>query len=421
MLIITYYWPPTGGAGVQRWLKFAKYLPDFGWQPVVYTPENPERPQTDTSLLMDVPPQAEVVTQPIWEPYEAYRSLLGKKENITAGFLSEEGPKTWKDGLATWVRGNFFIPDARAFWVRPSVRFLLKYLKLHPVDAIVTTGPPHSMHLIGLKLKEETGLPWMADFRDPWTNIDYYHDLNLCPIADRMHRDLERKVLTRANVVLTVGHTLANELRQLGANKVEVITNGYDDADVAPGPVARAQKFTLAHIGTFTPSRNCPEVWKALALLVRDDPDFTHNFRLLLVGSVDHSVKQSIVEAGLANYLETTGQVPHAEVLRLQKEANALLLPINRTPNAKGILTGKLFEYLATGNPILAIGPKDGDVARILFETHTGRTVAYGDHRSIYHTLQEWQASGYRPTPVGVDRYSRKGLTNKLVEVLATL
>lgn len=421
VLIITYYWPPSGGAGVQRWLKFAKYLPEMGWQPVIYTPSNPERPQVDESLMADVPAEAEIITQPIWEPYEAYRSLLGKKEKITAGFLSEEGPKTWKDRLAAWVRGNFFIPDARTFWVGPSVRYLREYLREHPVDAIVTTGPPHSMHLIGQRLKNDTGLPWLADFRDPWTNIDYYHDLNLSAIADRMHREQERKVLTRADAVLTVGHTLGEELKELGARRVEVITNGYDDADVAPETKRRSGRFTLAHIGTFTPSRNCPEVWQAVKDLIRDDPDFTTDFRLLLVGSVDHGVKQSIIDAGLEPYLEMTGQVPHSEVLRLQREAHALLLPINRTPNAKGILTGKLFEYLATGNPILAIGPTDGDVARILMQTHTGRTIPFGDHRSVYHTLQQWQSNRYRPTAVGVEAFSRKGLTRRLVEVLETL
>jgi glycosyltransferase involved in cell wall biosynthesis len=403
---------------VQRWLKFAKYLPQFGWQPVVYTPSDPERPQVDGSLMADVPPEAELITRPIWEPYDTYRSLLGKKEKITAGFLSEDGPKNWKDNFAAWVRGNLFIPDARTFWVGPSVRYLREYLKEHPVDAIATTGPPHSMHLIGMRLKSETGLPWIADFRDPWTNIDFYHELRLTAFADRIHRSLEHKVLARADVVLTVGHTLSEELRQLGAKKVEVITNGYDDADVAPVRERRAGRFTLAHIGTFTPSRNCPEVWRALADLVRDDPDFTTDFRLLLVGSVDHSVRQSILEAGLGPYLELTGQVSHAEVLRLQRDADALLLPINNTPNAKGILTGKLFEYLATGNPILAIGPTDGDLARILKETHTGRTLPYGDHRSVYHTLQQWQSSRYRPEPVGIDAFSRKGLTKRLVEVL---
>ena len=187
VLIISYYWPPSGGAGVQRWLKFSKYLRDFGWEPVIYTPENPESPDVDKSLLKDIPPGIEVIKKQIWEPYDAYKRFIGQKkdEKIQAGFLSEKKRNPLFENISVWIRGNFFIPDARRFWIKPSIRFLIKYLAAHPVNAIVSTGPPHSMHLIALGLKKKLNIPWLADFRDPWTTIDFYHQLHLTRQADK--------------------------------------------------------------------------------------------------------------------------------------------------------------------------------------------------------------------------------------------
>ena len=215
VLIITYYWPPSGGSGVQRWLKMSKYLPENGWQPVIYTPEEGEFPIIDTSLEKDVSPEAEVIRRPIVEPYTLYKRFLGVKETETvkAGFIKENGEKAgWKEKLSLWIRGNCFIPDARCWWVKPSVRYLKSYLKEHPVDAIISTGPPHSMHLIAMKLKEALGIPWIADFRDPWTEIDYYNDLHLTRWADRKHHRLEREVLTKTDKVITVAPDGARRL-----------------------------------------------------------------------------------------------------------------------------------------------------------------------------------------------------------------
>jgi len=191
-LIITYYWPPSGGAGVQRWLKFVKYLREFGWEPIVYTPENPEFPEIDESLYSDIPENLTVIKTPIREPYTAYKKFIGrtKKEKINAGFLSEKKRNPFLENISVWIRGNFFIPDARLLWIKPSVKFLLKYLTGNPVDIIISTGPPHSMHIIAMKLNESLKLPWVADFRDPWTNIDFYKDLKLTSWADSRHHNM---------------------------------------------------------------------------------------------------------------------------------------------------------------------------------------------------------------------------------------
>ncbi|MCB0779276.1 MAG: glycosyltransferase family 4 protein, partial [Flavobacteriales bacterium] len=372
VLIVTYYWPPNGGAGVQRWLKFVKYLPQHGWQPVVYTPENPELVAEDPGLLDDVPREAEVIKRRISEPYGLYKRLTGRgvKEKVHTAFLSEEKREGWRDRMALWVRSNFFIPDARVGWVGPSVRFLKQYLREHPVDVIVTTGPPHSMHLIGLRLKRALGIRWVADFRDPWTNIDFYRQLKLSRSADRRHRRLEAEVLREADTVVAVGWTLADELRDLGAERVEVITNGFDPADVPDPPEPVDERYSLVHVGSLTATRNAPGLWKALAKRCADDPEFAARFVLRFVGPVDHTVLDSIEEAGLADNLERIGPVDHAQAMREMQRARVLLLLLNDTANAKGILTSKLFEYLAVGRPILAVGPKDGDVARVLKAPH---------------------------------------------------
>lgn len=394
VLIITYYWPPSGGSGVQRWLKMSKYLPENGWQPVIYTTENAEYPIVDPSLEKDIVPEAEVIRRPIVEPYTFYKRFLGikKEETVKAGFIEEkEKKKGWKTDLSLWIRGNLFIPDARCWWVRPSVRYLKEYLKEHPVDAIISTGPPHSMHLIAMKLKKELGIPWIADFRDPWTEIDYYQDLHLSRCADRKHHKLERQVLTQADKVVTVGWDCARSLGRLGNRNVRVVPNGYDweiDANQQPAPLS--QEFTLTHLGVVTPSRNTPQLWNALKELKEENADFGSKLKIRLVGQVDQSVTESLEAAGLKGNTEIIPYIPHDEILQMQQSSQVLLLLINNTPNAKGILTGKLFEYLASDRPILCIGPEDGDAARVIEEAKAGTTVGFDDKEKMKAALKDW-------------------------------
>lgn len=394
VLIITYYWPPSGGSGVQRWLKMSKYLPENGWQPVIYTTENAEYPIVDPSLEKDIVPETEVIRRPIVEPYTFYKRFLGikKEETVKAGFIDEkEKKKGWKSDLSLWIRGNLFIPDARCWWVKPSVRYLKEYLREHPVDAIISTGPPHSMHLIAMKLKKELGIPWIADFRDPWTEIDYYQDLHLSRWADRKHHKLERQVLTQADKVVTVGWDCARSLGRLGNRNVRVVPNGYDweiDANQQPAPLS--QEFTLTHLGVVTPSRNTPQLWNALKELKEENADFGSNLKIRLVGQVDQSVTESLEAAGLKGNTEIIPYIPHDEILQMQQSSQVLLLLINNTPNAKGILTGKLFEYLVSGRPILCIGPEDGDAARVISQAKAGTTVGFDDKEKMKAALKDW-------------------------------
>ncbi len=373
VLIITYYWPPNGGAGVQRWLKMAKYLPQHGWQPVIYTPSNPEIITADPGLEREIPAVVEVIKRPINEPYTLYKRLTGRKAEakVHLGFLNEGKKKSWREELAVWIRGNAFVPDARVWWVRPSVKFLEGYLHDHQVDAIVSTGPPHSMHLIALGLKKKfPALRWIADWRDPWTNIDFYHQLKLTAWADSKHHRLEKEVIAHADVNVAVGWTMAEELKALGSRNTEVITNGFDPADVPAPPVQVDEAFSLVHVGSMTATRDVPGLWKALAELCHADDAFAQKLTLRFVGPVDQAVIASIKAVGLSSKVERLGSVDHAQAMREMQRARVLLLSVNDTANAKGVLTSKLFEYMSVGRPILAVGPKDGDVARVLRVPH---------------------------------------------------
>lgn len=429
VLIITYYWPPSGGSGVQRWLKMSKYLPEYGWQPVIYTTENAEYPVVDPSLEKDVAPETEVLRRPIVEPYSFYKKFLGIKEQekVKVGFASESKKSGWKEKLSVWIRGNFFIPDARCWWVKPSVKYLKEYLKAHPVDAIISTGPPHSMHLIAMKLNEQLGIPWIADFRDPWTEIDYYSDLPLTKWADRKHHKLEREVLTKADKVVTVGWDSARSLGRLGNRNVRVVSNGYDwEADATQQVVPLTQEFTLTHLGVITPSRNIPQLWAALKELKEEDAEFGKKLKIRLVGQVDQAVMQSLTATKLTDNTELIPYIPHAEIQQMQQSSQVLLLLINNTPNAKGILTGKLFEYLASGRPILCIGPEDGDAAQILNETKAGTTVRFDDKEKMKELIKDLYQKHLQNGLVSnesrkVEKYSRRTLTGNIVKILENL
>lgn len=419
VLIITYYWPPSGGSGVQRWLKMSKYLPENGWQPVIYTAEDAEYPVEDQSLMNDVAPEAEVIRRPIVEPYTFYKKFLGikKGEKVKAGFINDGAKKTgWKENLSVWLRGNLFIPDARCWWIRPSVRFLKRYLKEHPVDAIISTGPPHSMHLIAKELHKKFNIPWVADFRDPWTDIDFYKDLKLTRRSDRKHHRLERQVLSEATRVVTVGWDCAKGLENHGANNVAVITNGYDFFDISNENYQKTSILTMSHIGIIGANRNPEMFWEAISEL--DIP-----MKIRLIGQIDNSVIESIKRHNIVNYVEIIPYIPHNQVIEEQQKSDVLLLFVNNTPNAKGILTGKLFEYIASGRPILSIGPENGDSARILNETQSGVTVDFNDKEKMKSVIRDL-VKKYNDNQLitrhneMVEKYSRRNLTKDFVKLL---
>lgn len=424
VLIITYYWPPFGGAGVFRWLKFVKYLPCYGWKPVVYTPQNPESPLYDETLLSEIPDNVEVIKTPIWEPYSIYKRLTGKrKEKIAVGLVNKSGKKDgFVNKLFLWLRGNLLIPDPKRFWINPSVRFLTKYLAENTVDAIVTTGPPHSMHLIGLKLQKKTGIKWIADFRDPWTNIDFYEQLHLSKLANWVHHKLERKVVQNADVVVTISEQMRKEFLPLIPQKIEVITNGYDTDDLVSENIVLDTCFTITHVGTLTQARNPQNLWQVLGNISKENATFKQLLKIKLVGPVDYSVCQSIEQNNLADNLLLIDHLTHREAIAAQQKSQVLLLVVNDAPNLLGIIPGKFFEYLSTGRPIIGIGPTNGDLAAIFEETGIGNMLEYGDttgiERAVDSLYSKFVARDLSKSMGNIVKYSRKELTHKMVQIL---
>lgn len=415
LLIISYYWPPTGGSGVQRWVKFSKYLPQHGWQPVIYTPENPERLAYDESLLGDIPECAEVVRTHIVEPYGIYRRLTGKGQGQAEVNPVNGGKKSLMKRFSLWVRGNFFIPDPRVSWVRPSVRFLVRYLKEHPVDAVVTTGPPQSMHLIGLGLKKALGIKWLADFRDPWTDMFYYKHLGLGRRADRKHHLLEQQVLDSADTIIAVTPYVRDDFAARTRTPVALITNGYDEDDFSGKKAAGHEgKFTVVHTGLFSADGNPLNLWDVLADKCRKEPEFARKLQIRLAGKTDAAVMESIRERGMGGNLVDLGYLPHDKVIEEQMGADVLILPLRKEPEYAKVLPGKIFEYLASGRPVLGIGQEDGAAAEVLRDSGAGEMFGW-DRRE---GLAEFLFGNHVHDGSGLLKYSRRVLTGKLVELL---
>jgi hypothetical protein len=421
VLVITYYWPPAGGPGVQRWLKFIKYLPDFNIEPIVYVPSNPNYPVTDESLVDEVPKGLTIIKQPIAEPYKLASKLSkGKSNTISKGIIPDKRRQGVMERLMLFVRGNFFIPDARKKWIRPSVNYLSTYIRDYSIGTIITTGPPHSLHLIGEQLKSKLDINWIADFRDPWTTIGYHKKLKLLPMAKKKHKNLEAKVLNSAdNIIVTSNNTKLN-FTSLTKQPIEVITNGYDYEPV--GKVDLDKKFSISHIGSLLSERNPKVLWKVLEELVTEDKIFASMLQLNFVGSVSKDVLRSLEEHNLSQYASLKGYVSHVEAIKYQKKSQLLLLVEIDSEDTKCIIPGKLFEYMVSSRPILAIGPKDSDVTEILRSTNTGNYFLYSDHEAIKEAIidmfQAFRAGELKSNAIGLQQYSRKALTSKLAELI---
>ncbi len=422
VLIITYYWPPAGGPGVQRWVKFVKYLRDFGIEPIIYTPENPTYPILDPHIAADIPEDLNLLKTKIFEPY-ALASLFSKEktQKISAGIIPTKKPSLL-DKLLLWIRGNLFIPDARVLWVRPSVKYLSEYLTEHPIDTIITTAPPHSLHLIGLRLKEKfPSLRWIADFRDPWTTIGYHSQLRLTKRSVRKHLAMERTVLQTADTLIVTSPSTQREFQAKTSRPIEVITNGYDD-DFPTQTPSLSPYFLLSHIGSLLSERNPEPLWQVLSEMTKEQPDFRRDLRLCLAGKVSDEVLTSLQKWQLTDYLDLKGYISHTEAIALQRQSQLLLLLEINHPKTEGIIPGKLFEYMASQRPILALGYKQWDVKDIIAQTQTGITLSLTDTQAIrealthYYTLYKSQQLHTHPT--SLETYHRKNLTKRLSEVI---
>jgi glycosyltransferase involved in cell wall biosynthesis len=398
-----------------------KYLPDFDVQPIVYVPENPTYPIVDSNLVSEVSDKAIILKTPIFEPYQLASFLSkNKTKKISSGIIPNQKKQSFLEKLMLWVRGNLFIPDARVFWVKPSVAYLEKYIRENEIDTIITSGPPHSLHLIGLELKQKMNLKWLADFRDPWTTIGYHKSLRLSQYAAKKHKRLESQVLNSADTIIVTSKTTKAEFQALTTKPIEVITNGFDVEKVDKQTLDT--KFSLAHIGSFLSERNPKILWESLVELCTEIPDFKSHLEIKLIGAISQEVLETIEHFGLNSFLNNLGYVSHAEAVAHQRKSQVLLLIEINSDETKSILPGKLFEYMVSERPILAIGPKNSDFAEIITNTNTGVFFEYSEKAKLKQTIQEYYnqflEAKLKSHAVGLQQYSRKNLTQQLVELL---
>ncbi|WP_397447224.1 glycosyltransferase family 4 protein [Polaribacter sp. R77954] len=417
VLIITYYWPPAGGSGVQRWLKFVKYLQSFDIEPVVYTVSDANYPKEDRTLLNEVPKGIEVLKQPIWEPTDImfWKKRTHQKKDIS---------NTTNNGLLSFIRGNFFIPDPKIFWVKSSVKFLNNFLKTNTIDVVISTGPPHSMHLIAQKLQQQNKLKWIADFRDPWADLYYNNAFKQMRFAKNRNKKLENSVLKNADCILTVSNTLQKEFAKT-SKRVEVITNGFDDEVLSIENRELDTKFTISYIGLLPKQSNPIILFKVLQELCEKDADFKKDLQLNFIGDISVEVKKEIELHNLNGNTEFKGYVTHQKAIEFQKKAQVLLLLIPNVKKSEGILTGKLFEYLTAKRPILALGPEQGDLSKILSATNSGVVIGFDNPKKlkleIIGLYKDYKAGMRRFESKNIAQFHRKELTRKLSTIIKSL
>lgn len=420
VLVITYYWPPAGGPGVQRWLKFVKYLRDFDVEPVLYIPENPHYPLIDNTFLKDIPNDLIIYKHPIKEPYRLASLFSSKKTKRISSGIIQSKDQSFIEKMFLWVRGNLFIPDARKFWVKPSVNYLRGVLEKEGIDTIITTGPPHSVHLIGYYLKQTKAVNWIADFRDPWTTIGYHKKLKLTSYAKRKHKLLETKVLKSADKIIVTSATTKKEFEQITEQPIKVITNGYDSEISSTQKLD--EKFTISHIGSMLTGRNPVKLWQVLSDLLKNNIDFKNALHLQFIGVISDDVLQSLNDFGLQTHFKVVGYVSHEKAIEFQKTSQILLLVEIDSQETIGIIPGKLFEYMAAKRPILGVGPKNWEVADIVNDTKSGCIFEYSDDIALKNVILDWftqyQKGELFVTSKDIEQYSRRELTRKLAEYI---
>jgi glycosyltransferase involved in cell wall biosynthesis len=417
VLIITYYWPPSGGAGVQRWLKFSKYLPEFGWDPVILTvdPEYAAYPVIDNSLNLDISSSVEVHNTPATDYFNIYNK---DKSKIPAAGFANTRESSFKDKIFRFIRGNFFIPDPRRGWNKYAFKKACELIETKGINHVITTSPPHSTQLLGLKIKKRYPLiKWMADLRDPWTDIYYYNHFYPTFISKRIDLCLEKKVLVNADRLVTVGPSLKSlfSLKVKGLeHKINVITNGFDTDDFKGLHSSTPEIFTISYIGTLSNDYPIEGFLNALNSLGQSGIVF----KLRFIGTVSSRQKTLISTFLKYQTAEFVDTLKHSEAIRYMLESSLLLLIIPDHPSRKSIITGKLFEYLATGKPVICLGPEDGDAANIIRETDNGKTFSYMDTEGIQKYLLTVISVSLHADKSPPDKYSRRELTRKIVELI---
>lgn len=424
VLIITYYWPPASGSGVQRFLKFSKYLRDFGWEPVILTVENGTYSAYDESLLNDIPNGVKVFKTKTFEPFGFYSMFSSKKGDKPTSSIGHQKEDTFLQKLLIYIRANFFIPDARKGWYRFACKKAEEIIKKESIDTIITTGPPHSTHLIGQYLKEKTQLPWLADMRDPWTTVFYNAFFPRTKSTQKKDKHLEDLVLKSADIITVVSKGMNDEFKDR-ANNICTIYNGFDEDDFKTKESSRSSKFTITYTGNFFPSQNTETLWKCLKDLSTEDSSFKENLSLNFVGNIDKQIISSLNEYGLSKSLKIEDFLPHNNAIDRILNSSLLLLIIPNSERNHLIITGKLFEYLATSKPILSIGPI-GNASDVISESGNNKMIDYNDYdemkRQILSAYTHWKDNTASVSVNDkINAFSRKTLTGLLAEQLNSI
>jgi len=422
-LLIGYYFAPSGGPGVQRILKFARYLPEYGWLPTVLTVDHKYAavPSIDESLFHEVPPEVKVIRTRAWDPFNFYSRIQGKKKEqvIKVGHIEKE---QGLNKIARWLRGNIFLPDARVGWVPFASQIARNLVQEQKFDAIMSTGPPHSSHLIGMAATKASGLPWVADFRDPWVEIYYSDQMYETSLARNIQIRIERKVLSKANAVVAVSkHVGVGLKRRAAIKRYEMIPNGYDPADIPRTYTVtkRRDKFIIAYVGTYNLRRHSEAFVRALKQLQILDSVEVH-----LVGKIENEALKSYqtnkISVKKINYL------PHGDAIAYMQSADVLLLSLPKVDGhgGAGIVSGKVFEYMSTRRPILAIGPEDGDLATLLHDTQAGEIFDHKNQKGIFRFLNqclESRGNSWIINDAVLAEFERPRLTGRLAHLLDQL
>ena len=418
VLIITYYWPPGSGSGVQRFLKFTKYLNSFGWQPVILTVKNGNFTSIDHTLLEDIPNNTPVYRSYSLEPFYWYNLLLKRKSNSSTAGSIGIGDKSVIQKIALYIRANFFIPDARIGWNRLAYRVAKKIFKQHKIDAIITTGPPQSTHLIGERIKNNFNLPWIVDLRDPWTTVFYNSLFPRTENSKLKDKRMEDRIVKSADAITVVSEGLVSEFQSRNEN-ISLIYNGYDESDFNITKRKSIDKFKITYVGNLMSNQNIESFWAALSNLINKNKIFKEKIVLELVGNIDPSVYLSIEQFGLKSYIKKVGFVDHHQSVEYMINSDLLLFVIPNSEDNFKIITGKLFEYLATGNDILSIGPIEGDASKILKKLNHFSMIDYTNVSEIENTILDSFNLKKREYKMNhISKYSRYKQTEKLADLL---
>ncbi len=433
-LFVTYYYPPAGGPSVQRIIRIIQFMAERGWDCQVLTVKNGDYTMRDPDLEKRLPRTVQVERMEFFEPYQWYRKFTGKKndEKIPLAVLSAHEKAGLKERIANVVRANFFIPDGRIGWYRPGVLAGIRLAWQDPeIQLIFSSGPPHTVHLIARRISQITGLPFIADFRDPWVNIDYYSHIWRNPLTVAIDKMLEGKVLKDAAAVTVVGPACRDQILEnhpdIPVEKTHIVYNGFDP-DVYPKETVTPpdDKFVFTYVGNLPFNRYIPTFFQALEELKREGKINPKKFTLQFFGKIDPKVRAEIDKFAIGELLRFTDFVPHNQAIRAIVESHLLLLIINNTKTKKGIVPGKMFEYLASRRFVFAIGPRDGDAAKIYQETKAGAFFEYDDVEGMKKFLADFyekrEKGSWQPLPYSekIDQYRRSRQLEKLFQLFET-